>query len=78
MNADGTNPVNLTRNTPDAALDDLESLAIATVDLIRAGDLTLDVVDGWVMPTLAEDTPSVPVPRRRLKPSTAPAAWEPP
>ena len=38
MNADGTNPINLTRNTPDAALDHLESLAIATVDLIRAGD----------------------------------------
>src|SRR5262245_15032838 len=62
MNADGTNPINLTRNTPDAALDDLESLAIATVDPIRAGDVTLDVVDGWVMPTLAEDGPGVPVP----------------
>ena len=61
MNADGTNPIT-SPATPRRRADDLESLAIATVDLIRAGDLTLDVVDGWVMPTLAGDWPGVPVP----------------
>jgi len=62
MNADGTNPIKPHPQHPRRRADDLESLAIATVDLIRACDLTLDVVDGWVMPTLAEDGPGVPVP----------------
>ena len=58
MNADGTNPIT-SPATPRRRADDLEGLAIATVDLIRAGDLTLDVVDGWVMPRI---WPGVPVP----------------
>ena len=45
MNADGTNPIT-SPATPRRRADDLESLAIATVDLIRAGDLTLDVSTG--------------------------------